>query len=69
MCSYYNFKFWKIPPIILLLDGIGENEVMFEEMKTAKFIAPTRVNAFSDSRNFTYINRRGEFNYLSDLFK
>lgn len=68
VCSYHSFKGWESSHIILLLDGIGENEVMFEEMKKAMFIALTRVNSFSDSRSFTCINNCAKFNYLSDFF-
>lgn len=68
MCSYFNFKGWESSHIILHLDSISKNDIMFGEMKNTMFIALTRVNSFSGSRSFTRINSRAEYNYLSKFF-
>ncbi|MEK3763449.1 nuclease-related domain-containing DEAD/DEAH box helicase [Solibacillus sp. FSL K6-4121] len=68
ICSYHSFKGWESSHIILLLEGLGNEQQKIEEMKKALFIALTRVKSFSDSRSFTCINNCEELNFLSSYF-
>lgn len=54
--SYHSYKGWESSHVILLLEGEldSQNEQSFYN---ALFIGLTRVNAYSDSRSFTCLNR------------
>lgn len=68
VCSYHSFKGWESSHIVLLLEGIGDEAKMKEEMEKALFIAMTRVNTFSESRSFLCINNTEAFNWLKPHF-
>ena len=68
VCSYQSYKGWESSHVILLLEKINGNADHLSDVKKALFIALTRVNAFSDSRSFTCINKELEYESIGKFF-
>lgn len=67
--SYHSYKGWESSHVILLLEGVGNEEDQWKNMLDALYISLTRVSAFSNSRSFTCINKEAEFNHLKKYFE